>query len=222
MNEHIELTILAQIHVEGLEYTPRFVLGQSTNLHAQCLLIQEQGHVIIAKLLLSFNTGRNTIYDRLPLVVFLHIDRKCIERYEIGNGQVCICARGIDPVSEFSPLVSDQLELTKAHHDRVGKPCHKHADKSNGLEIGDIAHLSLELLYRNSEQIPTLRTGLSIGQGDRGRAHIGNIIGAGPHVRQNVDPILKIFLGLIHCIVAVQLFGIWILAKGRYELRIVI
>ena len=73
-------------------------------------------------------------------------------------------------------LVADQFQFTKTHYDRIFKPGHEHPDKANGFEIRNISHLGLELINRNTEEVPCFRTGGIIGKVDIYHAFICNKI----------------------------------------------
>ena len=222
MDKHGQLAVLTHIQVHGFEDPAGFALWQSADLHTDRLFIHKQGHVIIAQLLLSLNARRNTVYDRITLIVLLDIHRQHIYRGIIRRRQWGEVSGGINFISVFPPLVTDQFQFTKTHHYRIIKVGHEHPDKTNRFKIRNITHFQLVLFNRNPEQVPFFTAGLPIGQFHITLTDVGDEIRPLAHIRKDIHFILEILLHFIHRIVTVQFFRIRVLGKGIDKLCIVL
>ena len=177
---------------------------QVGDLHRERLLILLQ-QLRLAGVEHTAHARWQHIVDRLPLAILLDIDGRD-DQLRIGLGWNL----GVGKILRIgTPITTHQLEGAEAEHGRIPETGHVHTHEADGLEVPNRAHGLVVAFHRDLEQVPLHCGFLAIHQGHLRRAHIHDVVHADLQIlRAQGDLILKIFLGLVEGVIAVDVLHV--------------
>ena len=203
MDEHLQVLVVAEVHVHGLIHRTGVACGKV--FHCEC-----QGlFVLLRELRLGGveHTGdawRQDVVDWGLVVVLLDIH---------GGGHDASAHTGlrvrVEGLRVVAPFSFHQVEVGKTYHDGFFKPCHVQPHETDAGEVTDGSFLAVKFIHRDAELIPRGCFFLAVAQSHSGLTRIYYIVPTDYHVlRTKTDVVLVEVLVLVHRVVGVHIFGI--------------